>query len=187
MRRWLVALPVTVFFVLVGFFIWRLVLMEHGDTPNIIPSVMINKPAPQFDLPPVVLDKPGLKLADLKGHVTLVNFFASWCIPCREEHPLLRGLGEKVRLVGIVYKDRPEQARAYLERLGDPYQAIGIINANLDSRDPQSQVGIDFGVTGVPESFLVDKQGVIRFKQIGPFTPEDINKKLLPLVAELSK
>ncbi len=187
MRRWTVALPLAVFFVLVGFFIWRLDLMEHGDMPNIIPSVMINKPVPNFDLPPLLLDKAGLKSSDLRGQVTLVNFFASWCIPCREEHPLLNGIGEKVRLVGIVYKDTPEQARAYLTRLGDPYKALGIINSNLDPKDPKSQVGIDFGVTGVPESFLVDKQGVIRFKQIGPFTPTDIKTKLLPLVAELNK
>jgi DsbE subfamily thiol:disulfide oxidoreductase len=179
MRRWPVLLPVVVFVVLVGFFGWRLILMQKGDTPNLIPSVMINKPAPSFDLPALLLDKPGLKSDDLKGQVTLVNFFASWCIPCRVEHPLLSQLGSHVKLVGIVYKDKPEAARGFLDTLGDPYKAI--------AQDRDGRVGIDFGVYGVPESYLIDKEGRIRYKQVGPFTPEDINGKLIPMLAELNK
>jgi DsbE subfamily thiol:disulfide oxidoreductase len=176
MRRVLYLLPVVVFLVLGGFF-WRGLQMD----PQLIPSPMIDKPAPAFDLPPLKTDKPGLASADLQGKVTLVSFFASWCIPCRTEHPLLMDLAAsgKLRVVGINYKDKPEDALAWLGKLGDPYAAIG---ADRDGR-----VGIDFGVYGVPESYLIDKQGRIRFKQTGPFTPEDISKKLLPMVAELSK
>lgn len=179
LRRWSVMLPVLIFFVLVGFFYWRIVMMERGDMPNMIPSAMIDKPAPEFDLPPLLLEKAGLKTADLQGQVTLVNFFASWCIPCRVEHPLLTQLAGRVRLVGIVYKDKPEDARAWLSRLGDPYKAL--------AQDRDGRVGIDFGVYGVPESYLIGKDGRIRFKQVGPFTPEDISNKLVPLLAELQK
>jgi len=176
MRRVLYLLPVVVFLVLGGFF-WRGLQMD----PQLIPSPMIGKPAPAFALPPLKTDKPGLAAADLQGKVTLVSFFASWCIPCRAEHPLLMELAatHQVNLVGINYKDKPEDGLAWLGKLGDPYAAIG---ADRDGR-----VGIDFGVYGVPESYLIDKQGRIRFKQTGPFTAEDISNKLLPLVAELSK
>jgi len=176
MRRILYLLPVVVFLVLGGFF-WRGLQMD----PQLIPSPMIDKPAPAFALPPLKTDKPGLASADLQGKVTLVSFFASWCVPCRAEHPLLMELAatHQVNLVGVNYKDKPEDALAWLGKLGDPYAAIG---ADRDGR-----VGIDFGVYGVPESYVIDKQGRIRFKQTGPFTVEDISNKLLPLVAELSK
>jgi DsbE subfamily thiol:disulfide oxidoreductase len=183
MRRWPTLLPVIVFLVLVGFFARRLVLIDRGDAPDLIPSVMIDKEAPGFDLPPLLLNKAGAKSADLQGKVTLINFFSSWCIPCRAEHPLLVDLmstaKDRLTLIGIDYKDRPEDGRAWLGRLGDPYQAIAM--------DRDGRVGIDFGVYGVPESYLIDRQGRIRYKQIGPFTPEDIHGKLLPLLAELSK
>ena len=179
MRRWPALLPVIVFLALAGMFYWRIVLMEQGDMPNNIPSPMISKAAPEFDLPPLLLDKAGVKLGDLKGKVTLVNFFASWCVPCRVEHPLLSQLGDRVNLVGIAYKDKPEDSRSWLGKLGDPYKALGV--------DRDGRVGIDFGVYGVPESYLIDKNGVIRFKQTGPFTPEDIAKKLMPMLAELQK
>lgn len=185
MRRWTTLLPVAVFVVLVVFFAWRLVLISRGDAPNMIPSVMIDKPAPAFDLPQLVLDRPGAAAAGLPGQVTLINFFSSWCIPCRSEHPLLVDLMSqaavkgRLKLVGIDYKDRPEDGRAWLGRLGNPYDAIGM--------DRDGRVGIDFGVYGVPESYLIDRQGRIRYKQVGPFTPEDIHGKLLPLLAELSK
>ena len=184
-RRWSTVLPLAVFAVLVAFFAWRLILITRGDAPNLIPSVMIDKPAPGFDLPPLTQDRPGMAAADLSGQVTLVNFFSSWCIPCRAEHPLLvdlmaqPGVKERLRLVGIDYKDRPEDGRGWLSRLGNPYQAIGI--------DRDGRVVIDFGVYGVPESYLIDRTGRIRYKQVGPFTPDDIRGKLLPLLAELSK
>jgi DsbE subfamily thiol:disulfide oxidoreductase len=185
MRRWTTFVPFAVFAVLVAFFGWRLVLITRGDAPNLIPSVMIDKPAPGFDLPPLVLDRPGAASDALSGKVTLINFFSSWCIPCRAEHPLLvdmmnrDGVKGRLRLVGIDYKDKPEDGRGWLARLGDPYDALGM--------DRDGRVGIDFGVYGVPESYLIDRQGRIRYKQVGPFTPEDIQEKLLPLLAELSK
>jgi DsbE subfamily thiol:disulfide oxidoreductase len=173
-------LPVLIFLVLASFFGYRLVMIGQGDSPSAIPSVMIDKPAPQFDLPPLYDGKAGLSSAGLQGKVTLVNFFASWCIPCRAEHPLLAGLtGKGFVLVGVNYKDKPEDAKAWLDRLGDPYDVL--------VADRQGQTGIDFGVYGVPESYLIDKQGRIRFKQTGPFTPETIEKDLLPRVAELNK
>jgi len=173
-------LPVLIFLVLAGVFGYRLVKIGQGDSPSAIPSVMIDKPAPQFDLPPLYDGKAGLSTAGLQGRVTLVNFFASWCIPCRAEHPLLAGLtGKGFVLVGVNYKDKPEDAKAWLDRLGNPYDVL--------VADRPGQTGIDFGVYGVPESYLIDKQGRIRFKQTGPFTPETIEKDLLPRVAELNK
>lgn len=173
-------LPVVIFVVLAGFFGYRLLMIEKGDAPNSIPSVMIDKPAPQFDLPPLYDGKPGLKTADLQGKVTLINFFASWCVPCRAEHQLLSTMtGKGFVLVGVNYKDKPEDAKAWLDRLGNPYDLL--------VADRMGQTGIDFGVYGVPESYLIDKQGRIRFKQTGPFTAESIEKDLLPRVAELNK
>jgi DsbE subfamily thiol:disulfide oxidoreductase len=155
--------------------------MQRGDTPDLIPSAMIGKPAPSFDLPALKTDKTGLRSTDLPGRVTLVNFFASWCLPCRAEHPLLvelAGTG-KLRLVGIAYKDKPDDTLAWLGKLGDPYQALAV--------DQSGRTAIDFGVYGVPESYLIDRAGVIRFRQVGPFSRDDIQGKLLPLVAELSR
>ena len=178
-RRWRYVVPLLGFVVLVGFFLWRLHLVEEGFAPNLIPSVMINKPAPQFDLPPLVAGEPGLNTADLKGKVTLVNFFASWCAPCREEHPLLSTIPKSIVLAGINYKDRPEDAKAWLVQLGNPFKVIAV--------DARGQTGINFGVYGVPESYLIDKNGVIRFKQTGPLTPEIIRDKLIPLAEQLSR
>ena len=180
MRGWTYVVPLLGFAVLAGFFIWRLHLVEEGDTPNLIPSVMINKAAPKFDLPPLLAGERGFKTADLRGKVTLVNFFASWCVPCREEHPFLSEITKAgITLVGINYKDRPQDAKAWLAELGDPYPTIAV--------DAHGRTGIDFGVYGVPESYLIDKNGVIRFKQTGPLTPEIIRKQLIPLAEKLDK
>ena len=179
-RGWSYLLPLLGFVVLVGFFVWRLYLVGQGFAPNLIPSVMISKPAPAFDLPPLMGGEQGFKTGDLKGKVTLVNFFASWCIPCREEHaylPLINQAG--IKLVGINYKDRPIEAKAWLAELGNPYPRIAV--------DANGRTGIDFGVYGVPESYLIDKQGVIRFKQIGPLTPDVIKTQVIPLAEKLSK
>ncbi len=179
-RRALV-IPITAFVVLGGFFVWRLALIEKGELPEIIPSVLIGKPAPVFHLPGLIPVIPALKTADLKGHVTLVNFFASWCIPCQAEHSVLMTLKgmDRLTVAGIDYQDKPNAARAWLKKNGNPYAALAM--------DIDGYTAIDFGVTGVPESYLIDKQGVIRFKQTGPLTPEVLQEKILPLAAELNK
>jgi cytochrome c-type biogenesis protein CcmF len=172
------ALPALAFLALLGVFFWRLNQTATGDTPNLIPSVLIDKPAPTFDLPPLYAGQPGFKTADLKGHVTLVNFFASWCIPCRAEHPLLRDLaGSGMVLVGINYKDKTENGQAFLAELGNPYRVI--------AADASGRTGIDFGVYGVPETYLIDRNGVIRYKQTGPLTDDIVRKEILPLAEKL--
>jgi cytochrome c-type biogenesis protein CcmF len=177
--RWKYFIPLAGFTALIGIFLYRLYLVEEGFAPNLIPSVMINKPAPNFDLPPLIAGQPGFTTADLKGKVTLVNFFASWCAPCREEHPMLSAIPKSVNLVGVSYKDRPEDTSAWLGELGNPYKTIAV--------DLHGQAGLNFGVYGVPESYLIDKNGIIRFKQTGPLTSEVIRDKLMPLVARLEK
>ena len=147
--------------------------------PSLVQSVLINKPAPQFDLPQVKgMPVPGFGTAALTGDVTVVNVFASWCIPCREEHPVLEALKQKtgVRIYGINQKDAAENATAFLASLGNPYDAVG---ADADGR-----TSIDWGVYGVPETFIVDAKGVIRFKHTGPLSPEDIDKELIPAIAK---
>jgi DsbE subfamily thiol:disulfide oxidoreductase len=176
MRR---AVPLVIFLVVLGFILVRLVKMQQGDMPNDIKTVMIDKPAPEFTLPALLETKPGFATADLQGKVTLVNFFASWCVPCRSEHPLLAGLKDKVNLVGIAYKNEPADTRNWLAGLGDPYAAIAV--------DRDGRTGIDFGVYAVPESYLIDRQGRIRYVWKKPFSPEEIKDHLLPMVAELNK
>jgi DsbE subfamily thiol:disulfide oxidoreductase len=179
-RRFLPLLPVLVFLVLVGFFVRRLELIREGQTPDIIPSVMINRPMPDFRLASLTEGKPDVSAAGLKGRVVLIDIFASWCLPCRVEHPLLAEIKKAgIDLIGINYKDKPQNARGWLQEMGDPYDAIGM--------DGDGRVAIDFGTYGVPESYLIDKQGVIRFKQIGPLTEDVIRDKLLPLAKELGK
>jgi cytochrome c-type biogenesis protein CcmF len=172
------ALPALAFLALVGVFFWRLHQTAEGETPNVIPSVLIDKPAPAFDLKPLYAGLPGLKTADLKSHVTLVNFFASWCVPCRAEHPVL-GLVAKsgITLVGVNYKDKPDAAEGFLAELGNPYARV--------AADGDGRTGIDFGVSGVPESFLIDKNGIIRYKSSGPLTEAKLRDEILPLAARL--
>ena len=172
------ALPAFAFLALIGIFFWRLHQTDTGDTPNLVPSVLIGKPAPAFDLPPLYPGKPGFKTGDLKGHVTLVNFFASWCVPCRVEHPML-GLVAKsgITVVGIAYKDKPAAAQSLLTELGNPYARV--------VADAGGRTGIDFGVYGVPESYLIDKNGIIRFKATGPLTEEMLKTSILPLSEKL--
>ena len=172
-------LPVIFFVVLIGFFGLRLFKMTQGEMPNDLKTVMIDKTVPDFTLPPLIEGGAGLSSADLRGKVTLVNFFASWCVPCRGEHPLLAALGDKVNLVGIAYKNKPEEATAWLAGMGNPYQ---VTVADLDGR-----VAIDFGLYGVPESYLIDREGRIRYAWKKPFSPEEIRDRLLPLIAELNK
>lgn len=147
--------------------------------PRELPSALIGKPVPEFSLPPVQGRTLGLSAADLKGEVSLVNVFASWCTACRYEHPVFMRLKEDgvVAIHGINYKDRPQDAAKWLDELGDPYTRTG---ADLDGR-----VSIDWGVYGVPETFVIDRNGRIVFKQVGPVTSEVYREKIGPLIEEL--
>ncbi len=179
-RRLLFFVPAAVFGVLAGYFLWGL---DPERDPRAVPSVMIDRPVPEFDLGPIEgMDGPGLRSADLKnGQVTLVNFFASWCVPCRLEHPVLMELvtRDKARLVGINYKNKPEEARTWLAELGDPYLQIG---ADVDGR-----VGIEWGVYGLPETFVVDRSGRIRYRHVGPLDQRALNEIIRPMLRELAK
>jgi cytochrome c biogenesis protein CcmG/thiol:disulfide interchange protein DsbE len=147
--------------------------------PRLVPSPLIDKPVPVFGLPPVKGRDLGLSSGDLQGEVSLVNVFASWCVACREEHPLLMRLKAQgtVPIHGLNYKDQPDDAARWLATMGDPYTRTG---ADIDGR-----VAIDWGVYGVPETFIVDRQGRIAYKQIGAITPEILDRTLLPLIARL--
>ena len=175
MRRWLYLLPVVVFGLMAGGFYVGL-----GIDSNVLPSALINEEAPNFNLPPLPGRDKGFSTADLQGHVSLVNTFASWCGPCRMEHPVLNALAttKQVPIYGIDYKDKPEAGRAWIAALGDPYARIGA---------DDGKVGIDWGVYGVPETFVVDRTGHIRYKHVGPLSEDDIKNKILPLVARLQK
>jgi len=176
--RALFLLPVLIFAVIVGYFVWGL---NPARDPSQVPSALVDKPVPAFDLGPLEgSGKAGLKsehLAD--GRVTLVNFFASWCLPCRAEHPLLMGLAkeERVRVVAINYKDETANAVQWLSALGDPYSRIGV--------DRSGRTAIDWGVSGVPETFVVDAEGRIRYQHIGPIHPRQLEEILLPLIDSL--
>ncbi|WP_246249180.1 DsbE family thiol:disulfide interchange protein [Chelativorans alearense] len=172
----LAMLPVSVFAGLTIVLGWGL-----GRNAQVIPSALIGKEVPEFSLPPVQGRTLGLSSADLKGEVSLVNVFASWCTACREEHPVFMELKRTgaVPIHGINYKDRPGDAEKWLNTMGDPYTRTG---ADLNGR-----VSIDWGVYGVPETFVVDKQGRIAFKHVGAVTPDVYRTKLAPLIEELRK
>ena len=169
------ALALVPLVVLVGL-VWLFAANINRD-PNYIPSVMLDKPAPQFDLAAVDgLGVPGFDTTSLKGQVTLVNVFASWCIPCRDEHPVLMELAKTgVPIYGINQKDAAENARAFLADLGNPYARIGA--------DPNARASIDWGVYGVPESFVVNAKGVITYKHTGPITEQSLKNSVLPAIA----
>ena len=149
--------------------------------PRDIPSPLIGKMVPEFSLPPVKGGTLGLASADLRGEVSVVNVFASWCVACREEHPILMGIKKKgiVPLHGLNYKDKPDDARAWLDEMGDPYTRIGA--------DISGRVAIDWGVYGVPETFVIDRDGRIAYKHIGAVTPEVLRDKLIPLIRKLQQ
>jgi cytochrome c biogenesis protein CcmG/thiol:disulfide interchange protein DsbE len=169
-------IPLVIFLGLVGFLMKGLSL-----DPREVPSPLINKPAPAFALP--LLDQPDttFRRDDLLGQVWLLNVFASWCVACRQEHPLLVEFARMklLPIYGLNYKDERAAGLKWLTTFGNPYAA--------SFYDRDGRVGIDYGVYGVPESFLIDAKGVIRYKQIGPFTPEAIETKLIPLVQQLKK
>ena len=157
------------------------VLLAVGLTlnPREIPSPLIGKPVPQFELPPVRGRTLGLQTSNLKGEVSIVNVFASWCVSCKEEHPVFMQM-QRERLVpihGLNYKDQPEDAQKWLDDMGDPYTRTG---ADIDGR-----VAIEWGVYGVPETFLIDREGRIAYKHIGPVTPKLLDETLRPMIARL--
>ena len=170
------AIPLLVFALLAVTFAIGLTL-----NPREIPTVLVGKPVPQFDLPPVQGRTLGLSDTNLKGEVSLVNVFASWCVECRAEHPLLMGLSRSgiVPIHGLNYKDKPDDAQGWLDGLGDPYVRTG---ADINGR-----VAIDWGVYGVPETFIVDKKGRIAYKHIGAINEKLLKEKILPLVEELQQ
>lgn len=173
-RRILVLVPVVAFIGIAITFAWGL-----GHDSREIPSNLIGKPVPQFNLPPVKGRTLGLSSANLHGQVSLVNVFASWCTQCRLEHPLLLQLKAQgiVLINGINYKDQPNDAAHWLDTEGDPYARTGA--------DISGRVGIDWGVYGVPETFVIGKDGRIAYKQIGPLSVEILQEKIFPLIEKL--
>lgn len=175
MKKLVYLLPTAVFLVLIGFFVARL-----GEDPQTIPSVLIDRPVPEFALEPLPGRGKPLASTHLKGDVSLVNIFGSWCVACIAEHPVLMDIAKTgyVSIHGIDWREKnPEDGMRWLQRNGDPYDRVGL--------DPDSRVAIDFGVTGAPETFVVDSAGIIRYKHIGPVTPEVWEKTLKPLIAQL--
>lgn len=166
---------------LLGFAVLALFLARGLQLkPREIPSPLIGKPVPAFELPALLDGAAPLRQADMTGKISVLNVWASWCGPCREEHPLLLDLARRrpaLQLLGLNYKDEPAQARLFLKELGNPYRAIG--------SDTRGQVGIDLGVYGVPETFVIDRQGVIRYKHVGPLTAELLRDTLEPLLDRL--
>ncbi|WP_417409619.1 DsbE family thiol:disulfide interchange protein [Hoeflea sp.] len=178
-RLWIAFLPLVLFIALSGVFLYQL---GSGKDASEIPSVLIGTKAPSLDLPPLDgltangVPVPALTDAAIRGQLSLVNVWASWCVPCRQEHPILLELSRdpRVELVGINYKDKNDNALKFLGELGNPFAAVGV--------DPAGKAAIDWGVYGIPETYLVGPDGEILFKQIGPFTTESLRDKLLPAI-----
>ena len=159
---------------LLGVFAWS--LQHHTE---VLPSVMVGKPVPQFALPAITGRAEGFKTTDLNGQVALVNIFASWCVPCRAEHPMISELARSgmVPIYGIKYKDKAPDALAWLKELGDPYAKIGA--------DTDGHVSIDFGSYGIPETYVVDAKGTIVYRVVGPITQAILDQDLLPVIRGL--
>jgi cytochrome c biogenesis protein CcmG/thiol:disulfide interchange protein DsbE len=168
--------PLAIFLLLVGFLAAGLKL-----NPREVPSPLVGKLAPAFELPLLQQPEKRFSPADMRGKVWLLNVWASWCETCREEHPLLLNLAKQnlMPILGLNYKDKGEDAQRWLKQFGDPYQ-FSVVDAN-------GRIGIDYGVYGVPETYLIDAEGVIRFKQIGALTPAVMEQKILPLARSLKK
>jgi cytochrome c biogenesis protein CcmG/thiol:disulfide interchange protein DsbE len=178
-KRLLFLLPVAAFLVVAGYFAWGLL---SDRNPREVPSALVGQAVPQFDLPPVEgLEPAGLATADVTGaeRPVLLNVFASWCGPCRVEHPILMRLAERegIKVFGIAYKDKPADTRRFIENLGNPYQRIGA--------DRSGRIGIELGVSGVPETYIVGPSGEIRYKHTGPITGQALRDKILPLLRKL--
>ena len=167
-------IPFVIFLMLIGFFLKGLNL-----DPREVPSPLINKPAPMFEQPLLNDTSKTCSSNSMLGQVWLLNVWASWCTACRDEHPLLMAMSQQidVPLVGIDYKDTNPEALDVLSKLGNPYSAV--------ATDVEGRVGIDYGVYGVPETYLIDKEGVIRYKQIGPITVAALQEKIIPMIKGL--
>jgi cytochrome c biogenesis protein CcmG/thiol:disulfide interchange protein DsbE len=174
MRRWLLFLPVVLFAVVAAAF-W----LGLGRDPRALPSVLIDQPLPAFSLEAVREGDRVFTREDVVGQVALVNVFASWCSPCRAEHPTLVAIAEsrRVPIYGVNWKESPEEGRRYLAESGDPYTRIG--------SDFSGRFALDLGVTGAPETFILDRAGRIRFKQVGPITPEVWETTIDPIIRQL--
>jgi cytochrome c biogenesis protein CcmG, thiol:disulfide interchange protein DsbE len=167
-------IPLVLFIVLVVF-----LAVGLSRDPHEVPSPLIGKPAPSFNLPQLADPSKNFSPESMKGQVWVLNVWASWCVACREEHPVLVELGKLnvAPIVGLDYKDKRDDALAMLARQGDPYV--------LSVSDVNGRVGIDYGVYGVPETYVIDKAGIIRFKHIGPITMKLLNQKMIPLLGQL--
>jgi cytochrome c biogenesis protein CcmG/thiol:disulfide interchange protein DsbE len=167
-------LPLAIF-LLIAFFLWRGLALN----PREVPSPLIGKPVPAFHVPVLGDPSKSLSATDLRGKVYLLNVWGSWCVSCRDEHPVLVELSKRgtIPLYGLNWKDKREDAIAWLQRFGDPYVVSGV--------DREGKVAIDFGVYGAPETYLVDREGIIRFKQTGPLTWKLIEERIAPLAAKL--
>jgi cytochrome c biogenesis protein CcmG/thiol:disulfide interchange protein DsbE len=170
------AIPLAIFVVLVIF-----LAIGLGHDPHEVPSPLINKAAPAFQLPQLQEPNKTFSAAEMRGKVWLLNVWATWCLPCREEHPVLVELSRSgaVPVYGLDYKDRREDALSLLSESGNPYV--------LCASDADGRVAIDYGVYGVPETYLIDREGIIRFKHVGPLTPDVVQNTVLPLVKDLNK
>jgi len=169
-------IPLMLFVVLVGF-----LAVGLNRDPHEVPSPLINKQAPAFEIPQLAEANKLFSPASMKGQVWIMNVWASWCVACREEHPVLIELAKSqiAPVIGLDYKDKREDALVMLAKQGNPYL--------LSAFDANGRVGIDYGVYGVPETYVIDKTGIIRFKHIGPLTMELLNQKIFPLLSELKK
>lgn len=176
MRRIVFIVPIFVFAVIGAFFAYGLT-----RDPSNIPSQLIDRPLPAFDLPGVEGLPEGLSTDDIKGEVALLNVFASWCVSCHIEHPVLMDLAKanEIPIYGLNWKDKPGDGKAWLDRYGNPYARVG--------DDREGRVAIDLGVTGAPETFVIDRQGRVRFKVTGPITEQYWTQTLQPLIEELRR
>lgn len=177
MNKLIYILPLVV---LMAVGIASIVQLQSGKSASHLPSVLIDRPVPEFTLAPIQGRTAGFSSEDLKGQVTLINLFGSWCIACLTEHPFLMRIKEQnlIPIYGLDWREKdPAAGPRWLEKWGDPYTRIG--------DDPDSKGAIAFGVTGAPESFIIDKQGIIRYKRIGPITPKVWEQTLWPIIEEL--
>lgn len=180
MRRVIFILPVAIFAALLGVMITLLTDSDRNNDPSRLPSPLIGKPAPAIALPAVASNIPGgFSTEDLRGRVIIVNVFASWCVPCLAEHPLITRLAaDGVPVYGINHRDKAADAVAWLRRHGNPYTAVGA--------DTNARASLEWGVTGVPETFIIDANGTIIYKHAGPITPDAVEQKIIPKLRDVT-